>query len=77
MLGYIKIRRLPSIVETILIISCWTLLTKGLPLMVQDGEQEIRMDVLSTIDCKLNQNKNSTFCALVNIAILQLSHQHQ
>ena len=77
MVGYINVLRLPSIVETILIISCWILLTKGLPLTVQDGEQEIRMDVLSTIDCKLNQNKNSTFCALVNIAIFLLSHQHQ
>ena len=39
----------------LLIISCWTLLTKGLPLTVQDGEQEIRLDMSSTIDCKLKQ----------------------
>ena len=57
----------PSIVNIALIVSCWTLLAKCKPLPKEDGEQEIRVDFSPTIDCKLNQNKNSTYCALVSI----------
>ena len=74
MVGYTQILLLS--IETILVISCSILLTEGLPLPVKNhDEQEIRVDISSTIDCKLNQNKNSAYCAYVSVVIILLSHQ--
>ena len=76
MVGYTQIRLLS--IETILVISCCILLTEGVPLPVEDhDEQEINVDISSTIDCKLNHNKNSAYCAFVSVVILLLNHQHQ
>ena len=76
MVGYTQ--TLVVSVWTILVISCCILLTEGVPLPVEDhDEQEIRVDISSTIDCKLNQDKNSAYCTFVSVVILLLSHQHQ
>ena len=69
MVGYTKI--LLASVEAILVISSCLLLTTGLPLPIEDGdEQEITVDASTAVDCKLNQNKNSTYCAFVSVVIL-------
>ena len=72
MVGYTKI--LLASVEAILVISSCIVSTTGLPLPMEDNdEQVIRVDASTAADCKLNQNKNSTYCALVSVVILQMS----